>query len=74
MSLEEYTELKSRLDAVTVQDVHLGRALFLMASYLPGYSDAEQAKAEADAQARAEAEAEAAKAAEPAQPAGEPSA
>lgn len=62
MNQEEYTELASRIDAVATQDVHLGRVLALMASYLPGYSDAAQAKADADAQARAEA----AKAAEPA--------
>lgn len=58
MNQEEYTELASRIDAVATQDVHLGRVLFLMASHLPGYSDAAQAKADADAQARAEAEQE----------------
>lgn len=64
MQQEEYTDLRARIDAVAVQDVHLGRALYAMAAYLPGYSDAEQARLDADAQARAEAEQEQAKLAE----------
>lgn len=53
MSQEEFDELNTHVAAVTEQDVHLGRVLALMASHLPGYSEAEQAKADA---AKAEAE------------------
>ena len=53
MSQEEYTELNALLDAVAVQDVHLGRVLSAIVAHLPGYSDAEQAIAD---KAKAEAE------------------
>ena len=52
MTQDEYNELRAHVDVVTTQDVHLGRVLALMASHLPGYSDAAQAKAEAEQAAK----------------------
>lgn len=51
MSQEEFAELNAQINAVAVQDVHLGRVLSALASHLPGYSDAAKTKADADAAA-----------------------
>lgn len=51
MSQEEFAELNAQINAVAVQDVHLGRVLSALASHLPGYSEAAQAKADADSAA-----------------------
>lgn len=55
MTQEEYIGLKAQVDAVAVQDVHLGRVLSAIVAHLPGYSEAAQAKADADAAAAQEA-------------------